>query len=168
MRDVIGRVGQYARPEIVNLGTRRRGADKHAVAACAVDFLDHQVRHVVDDMVELFGLAAHEGRHVGDFRLFVEVKADHVRHVRVDRLVVRHARSDGIADRHGACAQRAHEALGAERRILAKDFRIQKVVVDAPVDDIDAARPLRRAHIDHVVLDEEILALDELHAHLLR
>ena len=35
------------------------------------------------------------------------------------------------------------------------------------VDDVDAVKATRRAHVDAAVLHEEVTALDELDAHLL-
>ncbi len=47
-------------------------------------------------------------------------------------------------------------------------MRVEEVVVDAAVDHVDPPRALRRAHEDEVVLDEQVLPLDQLDAHLLR
>ena len=46
--------------------------------------------------------------------------------------------------------------------------RVEEVVVDAAIDDVHAFRALRCAHEDLVILDEQVLALDEFDAHLLR
>jgi len=43
--------------------------------------------------------------------------------------------------------------------------RVQEVVVDAAVDDVDAALPLRRAHPDRVVPAGQVAALHELDPH---
>jgi hypothetical protein len=43
---------------------------------------------------------------------------------------------------------------------------IEKIVVDAAIDDVDAFGSLRRAHEDEVVLHEQIAAFDQLHAEL--
>ena len=54
----------------------------------------------------------------------------------------------------------------AEHRVAAEVQRVEVVVVDAAVDDVDALQPLGRAHRDDVVVAHEVAALDELDAHL--
>ena len=44
--------------------------------------------------------------------------------------------------------------------------RVEEVVVDAPVDDVDLAVALGGAHVDGVVAAEQVTALDQLDAHL--
>ncbi len=47
-----------------------------------------------------------------------------------------------------------------------EDERIDEIVIDAPIDDVDPLRPARRAHEDDVLVDEKIPALDQLDAQL--
>ena len=47
------------------------------------------------------------------------------------------------------------------------DQRVEEIVVDAPVDDVDPLRARGGAHVEHVVVDEQVLPLDQLDAHLL-
>ena len=47
-------------------------------------------------------------------------------------------------------------------------LRIEEVVVDAPVDDVHRLKPVDGVGKDAVVLDHEIAALDQRHAHLAR
>ena len=56
----------------------------------------------------------------------------------------------------------------AERRVGAERQRIEEVVVDAPIDHVHAAQAIGRAHVDDVVVDEEVAAFDQLDAHLPR
>ena len=44
--------------------------------------------------------------------------------------------------------------------------RIEKVVVDAAIDHVHALQPFGGAHVDDIVLDHQIAALDQLDAHL--
>ena len=55
-----------------------------------------------------------------------------------------------------------HQSRHAERGVRPEHERIEEIVVDAPVDHVDALGPLRRAHVDEVVLDEEVAAFDQL------
>ena len=50
--------------------------------------------------------------------------------------------------------------------IFAEDQRIDEIVVDPTIDDIDALEARCGAREDDVVVDEKIAALDKLHAHL--
>ena len=44
--------------------------------------------------------------------------------------------------------------------------RVEELVVDAAVHDVDALFAARRPHVEHVVAADEVAALDELDAHL--
>ena len=103
---------------------------------------------------------------VREHRLLAEVVLDHVGHVRVERLVVADAVADRVRDRHVARARRVHDAGTAEHRVAPEVQRVEVVVVDAAVDDVDALQPLGRAHRDDVVVAHEVAALDQLDAHL--
>ncbi|MCY1360487.1 hypothetical protein D9M69_471170 [compost metagenome] len=131
-------------------------------------FLDHQLVHMLEHILQVVGAPAHVRGYVVEDDLLAEVEADHVGHVRIDRLVVRHASADRIADGHVAGTVDRQQAGRAERGIVPEHQRIEEVVVDAPVDHVDALRPLRGAHEQVVVLDEQVAAFDQLHAHLLR
>ncbi len=49
-----------------------------------------------------------------------------------------------------------------------KTQRVEEVVVDAAIDDVDALRALRGPHVDEAAAHEQVLAFDQLDAHLLR
>ena len=165
--DVARRVGDHRRAEFLDLGLGGRRAHQHAVAAGAVHLLDHQLGQVVQHVLEVVRLAAHPGGHVGEDRFLAQVEADHLGHVGVDRLVVRDARAHGVADGHVARAVGAHEARAAQRGGGAEHLRVEEVVVHPAVDHVHALQAARGAHVDEVVLDDEVLPLDQLHAHLL-
>ena len=48
----------------------------------------------------------------------------------------------------------------------AEDERIAEVVVNAAVDDVDALEAVGGAHVDDVVVGDEVAAFDEIDAHL--
>ena len=89
-------------------------------------------------------------------------------HVRVDRLVVGDTGADRVREAHAPEPVRGDEPRHAEQRVAAKGERVEEVIVDAAIDDIDALAPLRGAHEHARIVDEEIGALHELHAHRLR
>ena len=74
-------------------------ADQHAVAARAVDLLDHELVEIVEHVGQMLGLAAAPGRHVLQDRLLAEIELHDLRHVAVDRLVVGDAGADRIGER---------------------------------------------------------------------
>ena len=117
-------------------------------------------------MFERLGVGEEVGRHVLQDRLLPEVEADHLRDVVVDRLVVGDARPDRVGDRDVARPVGADQARDAEQRVRAELQRIDEVVIEAAVHGVDALQAARRAHVEHVVADDEVGRLDELDAHL--
>ena len=66
-------------------------------------------------------------------------------------------------------ARAAFEQPGAaDQRVGTEVQRVQELVVDAPVDDVDALLAGRRAHVDDVLPAYEVATLDELDTHLTR
>ena len=65
------------------------------------------------------------------------IEPDHVGHILVDDLVIGHAGADGIGETDVAGAVGFDESGHAEDGILAEDFRVEEVVVEAAVDGID-------------------------------
>ena len=53
-----------------------------------------------------------------------------------------------------------------EHRVLAEVERVEELVVDPAVDHVHALQALRRAHVDDVVVAQQVAALDELDAHV--
>ena len=60
------------------------------------------------------------------------------------------------------------QARHAEQRIGAERERIEVGVVEPPVDDVDALPAGGGAHVEVAVAHEQVRALDQFHAHLLR
>ena len=88
--------------------------------------------------------------------------------VGVHRLVVREPGADGVGQRHVARPIGVQQARHAQVRVGTERQRVQEVVVDAPVDHVDAAQARRGPHVHDVVVDEQVAAFDERHAHLAR
>ena len=166
--DVVARVGGNGLGE--RLAFRGRGvrADQHAVAAGFVDRLDDQLVEVLQDVAALPVLPADVRRHVGQHHVFAQIVGDHLRHVGVYGLVVRHPGAGSVGQRHAPGLVHLHEAGHAEAGVGPEGLRIQKIVVDAPVDDVHRLEALGGAHHDDIVHHRQVAALDELHAHLLR
>ena len=107
------------------------------------------------------------GLDVGEQRLLAQVVADHVGHVGVDALVVGDAGAGRVGDGDVAEPVGVEEAGGAELRIGAEGQGVDEVVVDAAVDHVHLLQARGRAHVDEAVVDHEVAALHQLHAHLL-
>ncbi len=105
-------------------------------------------------------------RHVVEDRVLAEVEADHLRHVRIDRLVVCDPGADGVRERHVPGSVCVQQPRHAEQAVLPEGERVEEVVVDAPVDDVDALHATGRAVEDAVAMHDEIPRLDDLDAHL--
>ena len=166
--DVAGRIGHQRGAEVSHLLLAGGRADEHAVAARTMDLLDDQLLEVVEHVGKVVLLAAEVGGHVVEDRLFTEVELDHLGHIGVDRLVVGHPGADGVGQRDVAGAVGTQQAGAAQGRVRTESLGVEKVVVHPAVDHVDPLGALRGAHVDEVVLDEEVLALDQLHPHLLR
>ena len=89
-----------------------------------------------------------------------------VGHVGVDELVVADAVADRAGDHDVAGAGGVEQPGHAEHRVRPELHRVEEVVVDAAVDDVDLALALGGAHVDRVVAAEQVAALDQFHAHL--
>ena len=79
-----------------------------------------------------------------------------------------HPGAGSVGQHHPAGFIHLHEAGHAEVGIGPEGQWIEKIVVDAPVDDIHALEALGRAHHEEVIHHCQVAALDEFHAHLLR
>ncbi len=110
--------------------------------------------------------AAAPGRHVLQDRLFAEIEFHDLRHVAVDRLVVGDAGADRVGERDVAGLVGRHQARHAERRVRPERERVEEIVVDAPVDHVDALEAFGRAHVDDLALDQQVAAFDEFDAEL--
>ena len=66
-----------------------------------------------------------------------------------------------------AGAVRRQQSRDAQHRILPEGERIQEIIIDAPIDHIHPLRTPGGAHVQHLIAHEQILALDQFHAHLL-
>ena len=167
LSDVVVGVGLEHGAEFLDLGLAGGRADQHAVAARTVDFLDDELVHVRQHVLQVFGLAAQVGGHVVQDGLFAEVELDHLGHVGVDALVVGDAGADRIAQRDVAGAVDVQQPGAPQGAVGAEDAGVEEVVVDTAVDHVHALGALGGAHVDEAVAHHQVLALDQLHPHLL-
>ena len=121
---------------------------------------------MLQHVLQAVRLAAAPGLDVLELHLLAEIELNDVGHERVDRLVVGDAGADRVGDGDVAGLVGLHDARHAERAVGPEELGIEEVVVDATVDHVDAPRPFGRAHVDGVVIDDEVAPLDELAAEL--
>ena len=112
--------------------------DQHPVAARFADPLDNETLQIVERVFETLGIAAEMRFDVGNDRFLAQVVADDFGDVGVDAFIVRHAGAGRIHQRDIAAFIGVHDSRHAKQRVLAKYDRVEEVVVDAPVDDVDA------------------------------
>ena len=108
------------------------------------------------------------GRHVLEDRVLVEIIFDHVRHEIIHHLVVGDARADGIGERNISRAIRVNKPGHAQHRIFSENRRVEKIIVNAPVNDVNRLQTFRRAHEHARIAHEQIAAFDNFNAHLPR
>ena len=142
--------------------------DDDALAARAVGGLPDQPVEPVERPRPHFVLVEHERLDVGQNGSLAEVELDHRRHVRVHGLVVGHAVAEEVRDREVARPGRVHDARAPQHRRRPEVQRVEILVVDAAVDDVDAFLAARRQHVQDVVATHEIAAFHELDTHLPR
>ena len=123
---------------------------------------------MLEDVLAIRAVREQIGIDVGEDRLFAHVEADDRRNVGVECLVVGEPRADRIGQRHVAGAVGVEQPGHAEVRVGAERQRIEEVIVDPSIDDVDAPQPCGGPHVDDVVVDEEVAAFDKRHAHLAR
>ena len=73
-----------------------------------------------------------------------------------------------LARAHISGAIGVEESRNAEAGIAPEAERVEEIVIDAAIDDVDAAQSGGGAHVDDVVVNEQVAAFDEFDAHLLR
>ena len=162
------RVGNEPGAKLGKFGAGCRRTHDEALAPGTVDGLHHQLVEAVEHLFE--GGRVFEAPSVDVFEdwFFAEVIADEVGQVGVHELVV----GDTVADRVGngdvAEAGREHEARGAQHRVGPKLQRVQKLVVNATVDHIDAHRTCGRSHPHPATRAEQVATFDQLDAHQAR
>src|SRR6476660_8475988 len=110
--------------------------DHHAIAATLVHRLHHELVEVVQYVPQVVTPHRQIGRHVAQDGLLAQVVADDLGHERVDGFVVRHSGADRVGQAHPPQSIAGKQSGHAEHRVRTKGKRVEKVVVDAAVDDV--------------------------------
>src|ERR1700694_3650544 len=123
-------------------------------------------------MVEYVGLIGLVGKqvslHIGQYRLFAQVIANDRGNEGVNGLIVGDAASDSIRQIYIASAIGIEESGNAQAGVVAETERIHKIVIDAPVDDVNATQTGGGARVHDIVVNQQVASLNQLDTHLLR
>ena len=141
-------------------------AHEHSVAAGFVGAFDDEFVEVFEDVFAVGIAGADVGWDVGQDRFLAEVELDHVGDEGVDGLVVGDAGADGVGEGEIADAVGVHEAGHAQDAVGAEAERIEEIIVDPAVEDVDPAQAGGGAHVDEAFIDDQIAAFDQFDAHL--
>ena len=166
LRDPAAGIVDDGSPHVGELLVAGLRPDHEAVPAGAVDGLAHDAVEPVEHGVALVVVLEVVGRDVRQDRLLTEVVLDHLRHVRVDGLVVGDAVADRVREGDVAGPCRVEDAGHADEGVPPELQRVEEVVVDAAVDHVHPLQTLGGAHPDQTVAAQEVSALDQLDAHL--
>ena len=167
LAEIVARIVLDPAGEFLAFGRAGLGTHQHAVAARFVGGLYDELVEVGEHMLSFLVVETAVARHIGQDRILVEVVLDEVRHIGIDDLVVRHAGPRRVGERDIALDPRLEQAWYAEHRSGIEHGRVEKHVVDAPIDHIDLGQAADIAHVYAIVLDDEIAAFDEFGAHAL-
>ena len=159
------RVVEHLDAQLVELGPGRGRPDHDALAARAVDRLEHQLVEPVEDLLARLRLAHPPGVDVAEHRLLGEVVADDVGQVGVDELVVGDPVADRVGERDVAGPGGVDQPRGAEHRVGPEVHRVEELVVDPAVDHVHRLEALGGPHHHPAAAALEVAALDQLDAH---
>ena len=153
------------RAQIAQLAGGGVGPHEDSFPSGAIDRLDHQFVEPIQDLGQSLGFLKPPGIHVRQNGLFAEVVADEVGDVGVDQLVVGHPVAHAVGDGDVAEPGREHQPRSAQDRIGAELLRVQELIVNAPINHVDAGRTRGGVHEHVPARTEQIAPLHQFHAH---
>jgi len=123
---------------------------------------------MLQHILPLFRIGTDIGRHIWQDRFFIQVVFDDLGDISINHLVIRHpaSRRIGQCDVPGLIG--SHETRHPQQRILAKNFRIEEVVINPAIDDIDLLEPFRGPHPDAVIKHDQVIPDHQFRPQLLR
>src|SRR5260370_10406018 len=151
----------------IALFARGSRTDQHPVAARRVDRLHDQVVEMFEDVPPVLVHRAEVCVHVGQDRILAQVVADDRGYEGVNGLVVGDPAAEAVGERAAAGPSRLDEPCHADQRLLPAEDRVQPIVVEAAVDDVDRLEAVRRTHEHGVQIDDQVGAPHQLDPPLL-
>lgn len=167
LRDVVARLRQDFFAKGLDFGMSRAWAHQHAVAAGFAHALDDHLGKMGEDVREMVGAIAEIGLDGAEDGILVQIIINHGGNVCVDGFVVGDAVAGSVSESDIASAVGAHEAGHAEHGIGAEAERVEEVVVNAAINDVDAFEAVDCFGVDDHAIDDEVAAFDQFDAHLL-
>ncbi len=166
--DECGRVQLDAPPRYRQFLAGSLGPDHNSVAARRSGGFDHITVEIAQHRLSHIRLAQQIGIDNRQNRFLAQIVANHCRRVGEDRLVVGDSGADRVGQRRVAGTQDGSQAGDAQQGIGTENDRIEEVIIDAAIQDVDAAKTMNRLHEQFVIDAYEVASLDEFDAHLLR
>src|SRR5262249_6236051 len=121
---------------------------------------------MVKNVVSLFFMDRQVRGNVFEYWFFAKVITNHCGNVSVNCLVVCDAGADGVCNRDITDAPGIEDAGATQHRRRIKRKRIQKVVIDATIDDINVLKSFRGSGVDLVVMHYQVTTFYYLDTHL--
>src|SRR4029077_14508383 len=159
-------IGQDALPELFPLVRRAVRSDQHTVATRFADGLYHQFVEILKNVVSLRRIVEQIGFKVVEDWVLFQVVRHNLRHVSIQSLIVGNPGTKSIGKRNIPGPVSIEQSSHAEDRLRSERQRIDEVVVDTAVDDIYPAEARGRAHVDNIVMRDQIPSLDKFDPHL--
>ena len=151
----------------INLAFTGGGTHQHAIATCAMHLFDHQVFQVSQYITQLISMTALPSLHVLQNRFFLQVKANHLWHKRVNGFVVSYSCAQCVGNDDVALSIHGGQTRYTNIRIGLEAQRIHISVVHAAVNHIHLLRSFGGLHINKPISDKQVGAFHQLDTHLL-
>ncbi len=116
---------------------------------------------------QILFLGANIGGHIGQYLVFAQVILDDARDVSVDHFVIGNARAGRVRQGHAAFFIGIDYAGYSQHGIRPESARIEKIIIDAPVNHIHSLEAFSGAHANFAVSHHQIPAFHQFNAHLL-
>ena len=158
-------IGLDLERQLVELHARGCRTDDQSFAARAVDPFEDEIVSPGQRVLAAGVVDQVHGLDVLQDRVLAQVVPDHRGHVGVDELVVGHPVAHRVGDGHPAGAGGVHDAGASHERLGSELQRIEVLVVDSTVDDMDRYLALGRPQEDVGAVTDEVPPFDQVDAH---
>src|SRR5258706_4187477 len=166
LRDVVSRLRADLVSKFRALLFRAMRANQHAVAARLAHCFHYVLIQSLADVVPLPRIGHQQRFDAFKYWILVEIVANDFGHIGVDSFVVGDSRPQRVCKGYVPGAIVVEEADSTKRGTVLENQGIKIIVVDSTIDNINPLQAERRSHVDHIVVDHKIPALDQFNAHL--
>src|SRR5471030_1290752 len=138
---------------------------QHSVSPAPIGVFDDHTIDVFENVVALIPIAQLVRGHVFQDGLFIQIVFDHFGHVHIYRLIISYTGANGVHNRDITFAIGSHNAGHTEHTGWVEYQGIEVFVIYPAIDHIHLLQTGGRFHVDLVVLNHHVAALDQLHTH---